>query len=202
MLSTLLLLTTTAFAAPCAPSMEAGALSEHMDAALDDLSAMPEGELSRDDIEQALDQFDTDGMDLITGFADLLSDGLPRSIDGAVVADLLEQYAPELAAVLPLDALSSIESDGSEVTLNFDGDVSDINVPANGDRGEMAVRITRPAVSLQITPDGFRSRQLGALRIASAAGGLPSALLSLRPDAGAVLRFSGGESESFPLPSS
>jgi len=201
MLSALFLMFTVAHAEPCAPGSQAGELGAQLDAALDELAALPAGELGQDDLAQALSQISADGDDVIAGFAALLGDGVPRSVDGAVVAALLEQYAPELAAALPLDALTGITSDGAEVTLDFSGGASDIDLPADGDRPAMAVRISRP-VTLQITPDGFRGRQLGALRVASGDGRLPTALLSLRSDAGAVLRFSGGEAETFPLPES
>jgi len=204
MLSALLLLVTITHAEPCAPASGAGELGQHLDAALDELSALPAGALNQADLEQALSQIAADGDDVIAGFAALLGDGVPRSVDGAVVAALLTRYAPDLAAALPLDALTGITSDGVEVTLDFSGgesgdDTADITIPAAGDRTEMAVRITRP-VTLQITPDGFRGRQLGALRIASGDGRLPTALLSLRSDAGAVLRFNSGEAQTFPLP--
>jgi len=80
--------------------------------------ALPRGTLSSADVEAAFLRVQRSGGGLSDLFG-LLADGVPRTLPGAAVRDMMDKFGVTLD-ILPLDKLGSVVSDGGSVEFRFD----------------------------------------------------------------------------------
>jgi len=130
-------LSTLALAAPCEPAtvvnelgevvgsmgdgsalLEVDSWEEEEEWEAEEPWALPGGELTDQDILDALAHLRKEGGSLSTVFG-MLGDGTPRTLDGQVVRNLIEQSGAQLG-ILPLESLVKVVSDGKSMEFKFD----------------------------------------------------------------------------------
>jgi len=177
---------------------------EELESARDDeapWTGLPEGAISADDLRSALAHLQAQDANL-AAFLALMADGKGRSISGEVIRSMVVE-GDELAAILPLDKLDEVVSDGRSLQVRFNtrGAIT-VEPPAQQvwvyKRGQ-ATRITpkttpiRLASTLNFTlgPEGISGLRKGDIQAKAGIFGYVSVGLTMEAKPGQIAEVDG-----------
>lgn len=130
-------------------------------------TGLPEGALGADDLRAAFKQLKSEDANL-AAFLALMADGKGRSISGDVIRSLVAE-GDELAAVLPMDKIDEVVSDGRDLQVRFNTTGSITITPPS-----QKVWVYKRGKAAQITPKSTTVRLSNTLNFRLGPQGIAS----------------------------